>query len=35
LLVKEGRSRRRRRRRRRREEYNLVEFYCVGGLLNI
>jgi len=36
LLVKEGRSkRRRRRRRRRREEYNLVEFDCVGALFNI
>jgi len=35
LLVKEGRSKRRRRRRRRREEYNLVEFDCVGALLNI
>ncbi len=34
LLVKEGRSKRRRRRRRR-EEYNLVEFDCVGALLNI
>jgi hypothetical protein len=39
LLVKEGRSKRRRsrrrRRRRRREKYNLVEFDCVGALLNI
>jgi hypothetical protein len=39
LLVKEGRSKRRRkrrrRRRRRREEYNLVEFDCLGALLYI
>jgi hypothetical protein len=34
LLVKEGRSKRRRKRRRR-EEYNLVEFDCLGALLYI
>jgi hypothetical protein len=33
LLVKEGRSKRRRRRRR--QEYNLVEFDCLGALLYI